>query len=118
MLGKISIVDFAYMPMHFKTGSSFGEVFLNAVSPEAALELWQALDGVEFSGESESCLTVCWATKVQGLDALIDKYRNFSLMHPSVPAEAKPHLLANGMCSRFPAPTRKLMKPRVRDSSC
>ena len=112
MLKQTANVDFAYMPMDFKKGTSFGEVFVNAVSPEAALELWHILDGMEFQGES-GCLTVKWATKVQGLGALIEKYRNFSVMHHSVPAVAKPQLLVNGTCSHFPAPTRKLKKPRA-----
>ncbi|CAE7249890.1 ML5 [Symbiodinium natans] len=111
VLGLSPVVNFAYMPLHWRSDTSFGEVFLNAVTPEAALELWGILDGMQFEGESE-CLTVRWATKVQGLDALIQKYRNSSAMHPSVPVKAKPHLFDDGRCSRFPDPTRKLAKPR------
>ena len=99
------------MPMDFKHGVPYGEVFLNAVSPEAALELWDVLDGPQ--GENGS-FAVCWNTKVQGLDALIKKYRNYSVMHPAVHEKAKPRLFKDGESMAFPAPTRKVKFPRAR----
>ncbi|CAE7519537.1 ML2 [Symbiodinium natans] len=96
-------VNFLYMPMDFRRQVSFGEVFVNAISPSAAGDLWESLKG-EYQ--------VRWASKVQGLSALIQKYRNFSVMHHDVPDEAKPRLYVSGARIPFPAPTKKLTRPR------
>ncbi|CAE7033180.1 ML1 [Symbiodinium natans] len=104
-------IDFLYMPRDFRLGRSFGECFFNAISVDEVLSLWAKMDGKWLRGQQ---LRVHWATKVQGLDALIEKYRNFSIMHSSVPWDAKPLLLTDGLHTPFPPPTRKLTKPRLR----
>ena len=101
-------VNFLYMPMDFQRQVSFGEVFVNATSPQAALDLWENLN------EENEEYQVCWATKVQGLRALIQKYRNFSIMRSDVSDEAKPRLYISGARTPFPAPTKVLARPRTK----
>lgn len=114
--GFSGLFDFVYAPMDFGKRSTFGYVFINFVTPEAAdLFLLHFQDFNDWSVPSDRYADVDWSDR-QGLEGLIDRYRNSPLMHSSVPDEAKPIMLKNGARVDFPAPTQAVKPLRVRQS--
>eukprot|EP00928_Gymnodinium_smaydae_P098979 TRINITY_DN9328_c0_g1_i6.p1 TRINITY_DN9328_c0_g1~~TRINITY_DN9328_c0_g1_i6.p1 ORF type:complete len:179 (+),score=17.00 TRINITY_DN9328_c0_g1_i6:252-788(+) len=100
--------DFIYIPMDFKTRSSIGCAFVNLLDPLIATRFGAAFDG--FSGWLTTSKNVCrahWASKLQGLQANIDHYRNDSVMAASVPHEYKPRIFKHGIEVSFPPPCTK-----------
>lgn len=102
------LCDFLYVPVQFKrphVGSGFG--FANFSSEEAAREAKRRLElqglGVEFSEQ-------------QGLLAHVERFRNGSVMHASVPDEARPALYRDGLRVPFPPATQKIKAPRGKRS--
>jgi len=96
--------DFVYLPFDFDTGAMFGYAFVNWISHEVALRVWQQLPLFEVS----------WSDPYQGLDAHLKRYTNSSVMHGSVPDERKPILFFAGERIAFPKPTRRIKAPRAR----
>jgi hypothetical protein len=99
--------DFVYLPANFKRpGSCFGYAFVNFCNHEAALKgLVQLQERYEAS----------WAS-TQGLEAHIERFRNSPVMHPKVRDEARPALYIGGSQVAFPAPTKRLCAPRVKNA--
>jgi len=52
---------------------------------------------------------------VQGLEDNIERYRNSPVMHEAVPAQYKPLLFDGGVPVAFPAPTKSIRFPRLRN---
>ena len=63
---------------------------------------------------SEKVCTVTWGSPYQGLDAHIERYQNSPVMHHSIPDDWKPVLLEQGVRIAFPAPTKPIKTPKVR----
>lgn len=108
-------IDLLYLPADFKSGSSLGYAFVNLVSVQATNRFFQVFQGFDdwgLASLSHKVCEVCW-TPQQGLDAHVDHLRNSSTMHRSVPDEYKPILLRDGHRIPFPAPTKRIRKPRV-----
>eukprot|EP00928_Gymnodinium_smaydae_P098977 TRINITY_DN9328_c0_g1_i3.p1 TRINITY_DN9328_c0_g1~~TRINITY_DN9328_c0_g1_i3.p1 ORF type:complete len:382 (+),score=58.94 TRINITY_DN9328_c0_g1_i3:113-1147(+) len=106
--GFAGMYDFIYIPMDFKTRSSIGCAFVNLLDPLIATRFGAAFDG--FSGWLTTSKNVCrahWASKLQGLQANIDHYRNDSVMAASVPHEYKPRIFKHGIEVSFPPPCTK-----------
>jgi len=96
--------DFVYLPTDFKRNVRFGYAIVNFVSARAARAASSLLEGHEG-------WTVEWSESHQGLDALIQRYRNSTVMHESVADVHKPLLFSAGIRATFPAPTEVLMVP-------
>jgi RNA recognition motif-containing protein len=105
--------NFIYLPMDFATGANLGFAFVNLDSQEIADAALHKLQG--FSRWSDrACrktLQVCWSDPHQGLDMLIERFRNSQVMHKKVPREYKPLLLKRGIPVPFPKPTRRVRSP-------
>lgn len=112
--------DFAYLPVDFHTGAGLGYAFLNAVSNHKAVCIMEHFQGFAgWSGStSHKVLEVCWSDPHQGLDMLIERYRNSRIMHGSVPDEYKPVLFNNGHRIPFPRHTKRIRAPVPGGPTC
>jgi len=109
--------DFVYLPAQFATGFAFGYAFINIVSDSEAMRFRQHFqDFTRWPYLSNKQGTVQTSETLQGLDALVERYRNSPLMHPSVPDEMRPAVYSDGVRACFPPPTVVLRPPRVRAS--
>jgi len=107
--------DFVYAPFDFKFNSSVGFAFINCISHEIALEVFEVLNGFcwETTKPGKEC-KVNWASPHQGLQAHIEHFRNSPVMHVDVKEEYKPALFKDGQQVEFPKPTKELRAPRMR----
>mmetsp|Transcript_26251 Transcript_26251/g.47787 ORF Transcript_26251/g.47787 Transcript_26251/m.47787 type:complete len:721 (-) Transcript_26251:86-2248(-) len=115
-------IDFLYVPHDFrrKCGKGFGFVnFTTVGSATEAFHLLGQFDDWESEGFlSKKTITVCWAKQhMQGLDNLIEFFRNSTVMHDTIDEEFKPLLLENGVPKNFPGPLKRLRKPQAQNES-
>mmetsp|Transcript_69167 Transcript_69167/g.179774 ORF Transcript_69167/g.179774 Transcript_69167/m.179774 type:complete len:398 (+) Transcript_69167:86-1279(+) len=105
--------DFVYLPYDFKTQAGLGFAFVNALTHKDAEQMWQRLTGFGSweTPSSKTCVVGWSGSDQQGLQANVERYRNSSVMHESVPEECKPLMLVNGVPVPFPHPTRKVCLP-------
>jgi RNA recognition motif-containing protein len=96
--------DFVYLPTDFKRNVRFGYAIVNFASGRAARAAYTLLEG-------HHGWTVEWSESHQGLDALIQRYRNSTVMHESVADVHKPLIFSDGVRATFPAPTEVLTVP-------
>jgi len=114
--GFLGLYDFAYLPVDFSSGLSLGYGFINLVSPSDANEFSKHFSGfTKWNVPSDAVCTVTWGEPYQGLSQHVERYRNSPVMHSSVPDEWKPILLVNGARVEFPAPTKRIKAPKVRN---
>lgn len=103
--------NFIYLPTNFKRGGiALGYAIVNFVSNGNAVR------ALEHSGsgriEINGRMVICeWSSSIQGFEALIQRYRNNNIMHPSVPATFRPLLIEKGAQVAFPEPTVNLKTP-------
>lgn len=112
-MGFSGLYDFVYLPIDYKTRWGRGFAFINLISPVHAQHFMKSFDG--FSNWPFPSQKVCkctWSDQTQGLDANIARYRNNSVMHPSLPADWKPLLFWQGVLDVFPPPTKRINVPR------
>mmetsp|Transcript_108 Transcript_108/g.270 ORF Transcript_108/g.270 Transcript_108/m.270 type:complete len:230 (-) Transcript_108:890-1579(-) len=110
--------NFIYIPSDIATGNSFHYAFVNFITPQEALRCQNHFTG--FTNWPMPCPGPCrvdWSQALQGLNELIQRYRNSPLMHPSVPDGLRPALFAQGRRVAFPSPTAVVRAPRVRRTS-
>jgi hypothetical protein len=105
--------DFVYMPVDFVKWSSFGYAFINLASHEEALRMWQHFDGFTAwpshgDAKGRAC-EVAWSKPLQGLTALVERYRNSPVMHEDMPDYIKPVVFSNGQKVEFPSPTEEIV---------
>jgi len=105
--------DFVYLPFDFKTEAGLGFAFVNLLTPGDAEHCKTRLTGFRnWAIPSGKVCEVGWSgADQQGLEANVDRYRNSSVMHASVPEELKPVKLIQGIQVMFPKPTRKVWPP-------
>lgn len=104
--------NFAYVPINFDNDMNLGCAFVNFLTPDAAESFLQQFS--EFSNwcvDTDKACEVSWC-ELQGLWALVDRYRNSPVMHKSVPEEFQPALFHGSRRAPFPPPTRRLRAPR------
>jgi len=107
--------DFAYLPTDMSHGGCYCYAFINMICHEAALDFFERLEGFcAWPHDSGRAMQVLWSD-IQGQQAYIDKYRNSTVMHESVPEHCKPALFRNGSRMLFPAPTQRIKAPRLRN---
>lgn len=106
--------DFLYVPRSFKTGEGLGFAFVNLVRSADTEEFRQHFAGFDqWLVSSPKVLSVGWSgADQQGLVANVERYRNSSIMHETVPEEWKPLMLVDGIPVRFPSSTWKVRAPR------
>lgn len=110
--------DFLYVPHDFKRLPALvnlGYFFVNFLNHEVALRAWERFVGFrEWLMVSDKILAAKWATRTQGQQACIERFRNSPVMHQNVPAECKPVLIENGVAFHL-APTKTNLKmPRFK----
>lgn len=116
--GFASCFDFMYVPADIVSGGSFFYAFVNLVNPQEAQRFRDHFTG--FTRWPVPCSTaaaVDWSEALQGIDALIERYRNSPLMHHRVPDRLRPALYSNGVLVEFPTPTQQIKAPRLRRES-
>lgn len=115
--GYQNLYNLVYLPTDFMTSVNFGYAFVHFVSSKVASRFKKEFHG--FSGwncnSSKTC-SVDFCAEQCGLDSLIKRYQNCPVMHELVPDEYKPALFQDGQRIAFPAPTKKLKKPRMKAS--
>jgi RNA recognition motif-containing protein len=111
--------DFVYLPMDLRTQTSNGYALVNFRLHEDASRVLAHFNGFKAwrVSSSMSCLP-SWSQFIQGLPALIDRYRNSPIMHNAVPRIYKPSLFdTSGKPVQFPEPTKRIRMPRLRRKS-
>jgi len=113
--GYQNLYNLVYLPTDFMTSVNFGYSFVHFVSSKVANRFKKEFHG--FAGwncnSSKTC-SVDFCAEQSGLDALIKRYQNCPVMHELVPDDYKPALFMDGQRVAFPAPTKKLKKPRMK----
>jgi len=105
--------DFVYLPIDFASGAGVGYAFINMVSHQDAERFRVHFTGfTRWAFPSRKVAEVAWSNPNQGLAVHIERYRNSTVMHPSVCDEYKPALFANGVRVPFPMPTRIIKAPQ------
>jgi len=105
--------DFVYMPVDFQSGAGLGYAFINMLSGEDAKGVLDILTGFCAWGDAacHKVLEIRWSDPQQGLQMLVERFRNSRIMHRSVPDEYKPMMLAHGEQVAFPPPSKRLRSP-------
>jgi len=108
---------FVYLPIDFKTHAGLGYAFVDLISPYETDRMRQHFEGFSsWALRSEKVCSVSWShPEQQGFAAHVDRYRNSPVMHNSVPESWKPALFSQGVHLTFPAPTKKLRNPHIRN---
>jgi len=107
--------DFLYVPIDSNTGAGLGFAFVNFVSLMDACAFQKCFNGFKrWTTPTSKAGSVGWSNAdQQGLEANIERYRNSSVMHHSVPDEYKPIILKNGLRIPFPKSIKKLRPSKV-----
>merc|ERR1712203_1037360 len=108
--------DLVYVPMDFSGKCCLGYGFVNFKEASDANRAWEAFDGVcSWDSAEQTACEVVWSDPHQGLEALVERYRNSPVMHESVPEEWKPAYFVDGAQTMFPAPTEKVKAPKAKE---
>ncbi|CAK0909501.1 unnamed protein product [Prorocentrum cordatum] len=107
-MGFTGCYDFVYVPVDFRTGSNRGYAFVNFINEEDTWRFMHVFHGLHHW----QCkyLKVCTVSlsRVRGLAANIEKYRNSAVMRDEVPDKFRPAIFHGGERVPFPGPTREL----------
>merc|ERR1711972_1149597 len=107
--------DLVYMPVDFQTELNQGYAFINFTDSEEFERFQEHFTGFsEWSVPSDGACEISWSESAQGLDENIQRYRDSSVMHESVPDRFKPVLFERGLRIPFPEPTKKIKAPRLK----
>lgn len=107
--------DFLYAPIDHSTYTPFGYAFVNFITPQDALEFRDAFQGFERWGvPADGPCEIVWSEAHQGLQDHVERLRNGTVMHESVPEMYKPLLFHDGVVVPFPPPTKRIRAPRSR----
>lgn len=111
--GFSGLYNFLYLPIDFATCAGLGFAFVNFTSSQQAARCRSHFAGFKKWGiPSGKICNVAWSSSdQQGLKANIERYRNSSVMHGSVPEDCKPMLLTGGEPMPFPRNTKRLWPP-------
>jgi hypothetical protein len=92
--------NFVYVPHDFQRLPmlvNVGYFFVNFTTHAVAVQAWDKLHGFKaWRLESNKVLRASWATKTQGLDACIHRYKDSPVLRQDVPFGCKPMRFENG----------------------
>merc|ERR1719221_2409340 len=117
------LYDFIYLPAELGNGSCFGYAFINMVTAKDASRFVEHFQGFDRWPKTNTCETdtrravVHLSEALQGLEEMVERYRNSPLMHPSVSDELRPAVYSRGVRVAFPEATAPIKPPRVRTST-
>jgi len=100
--------DFVYIPVDFETTHTRGYSFVNLTSVSHVKSFVETFEGF-CDWQSEACkkeCQVCWS-ETQTLQSNILRYKDNSVMDPSVPDDYKPIALKDGVRIPFPQSIRE-----------
>jgi len=107
--------NFVYLPIDFHTQASLGYAFVNLVDSSYVPQIQEKLTGFKkWKVPSKKVCEVRLCGPWPDLEAHVERYRNSSVMHPSVPEEFKPALFENGKQVPFPKPSKVPKPPQIR----
>jgi len=106
--------DFVYVPASFTNYQNIGYALVNMVDEDAAKIVMDHFRHAPLKGAGHCEWS--FSNGGQGLAAQIERYRDSSVMHCSVPPQFKPAMYHRGLIVPFPEPTKKLRMPRIRHS--
>jgi hypothetical protein len=110
--------NFVYVPHDFKvlpSLSNVGYFFVNFTTHDIAVQAWDKLDGLQaWRPESNKVLRATWATKTQGLEACINRYKDSPVLHQDIPFECKPMRFENGQAVQLDHSV-KMQSPQISD---
>merc|ERR1712048_102149 len=93
---------------------NFGYAFVCFDSPCIATQCKERFEGYAgWCGPNGAVMHVEWSES-QGIEALVERYRNSPLMHKSVEDELKPAIFKHGVRVAFPPPSKPMRAPRLR----
>lgn len=109
--------NFAYVPISFKSDkTSFGYALVNFRNNQSAqrfLSEFEGYDGWNIGNNVDDTIAEVGFSKMQGLQANIERYRNSPLMHKSVPDICRPAVYYAGNLVPFPSPDKKIQAPNA-----
>lgn len=115
--GYQNLYNLVYLPTDFMTSVNFGYAFVHFISSKVASRFKNEFHGfIGWNCNSSKVCSVDFCAEQCGLDSLIKRYQNCPVMHELVPDDYKPALFLAGQRIAFPAPTKKLKKPRMKAS--
>merc|ERR1740138_330215 len=96
-----------------------GYAFINFTSNENFGKFKEHFGGFgDWSVPSDRLCEVSLSDKFNTLEDHVENYRNSPMMHESVEDRFKPVLFEDGQRVPFPAPTKKIQKPRQKRVLC
>eukprot|EP00434_Breviolum_minutum_P022114 symbB.v1.2.019523.t1/scaffold1597.1/size110265/6 len=105
--------NFVYVPLCFRAKNTLCYAFINFMTLGALADFTKRFNGRRWDiPGNEQVAEVCPCERHQGLNSIIQYYRNNSVMHPSVPDECKPILLSGTKRIPFPGPLKKIKMPK------
>jgi len=105
--------NMVYLPTDFLQEANLGYCFINFVNRAAFDSFREIFQGFsKWHSLSEKVCDVVEST-VQGLTYHLQRYRNHSVMHETVPGRFRPALFEDGQRVAFPAPTQRIRPPRA-----
>merc|ERR1712048_948140 len=111
--GFAGLYDFVYVPISFQTELNHGYAFINLTTSENAERFQTHFDGFsDWRIPSDQVCEVAWSEQFQGIDSLVERYRNSPMMHDMVDDRFRPALFKEGERIGFPEPTKKVRPPR------
>jgi len=115
--GFAGMYNFLHVSSDVKAGVCYGEGLINLINTVEAERFVDHFHGFTWSdADMKQPLGVHTSESLQGLDDLVERYRNSPLMHKSVPADMRPSIYCSGVLAAFPSPTVRLRPLRVRGS--
>lgn len=102
--------DFLYLRMDFKNRCNVGYAFCNMKNAESLSSFAQRVVGKKWTRFNSDKVCMLSYANIQGRDALIEKFRNSSVMdeHPSY----RPKIFSGGSEESFPPPVHRPRFPR------
>jgi len=114
--GFAGLYDFIFLPTSVRSGRSSRYAIVNFLRHSYGLSLAAHFYGRTDWGAGE-CAEACkvkWSLPQQGLQELVELYRNDPTMHASVAEHLRPALYSSGWQVPMPSPTKYLRGPPLR----
>jgi hypothetical protein len=109
----MKFVDFVYLPFEFAKRQFYGRAYINFTTAAVAEECLTVLNGcIDWGLPSAEPCEAFWCARHQGLEELIEHFRDSQIMHEKIIDDYKPVLLRDCIRIVFPPPTKKIKGDR------